>query len=160
MGASRQKQNDFHVSPSVSSSAPLIYLNSSLHQFVWEPVPGQDASVGQHLAAGSHHPLPLTPLSHPLCGATPSKYSPYWPQLHTLSASHTDSVHVCIIVILSDSLCQCAGEIRMWAADETYGNLVALNGTENKGHVGHTAAPQQFSKPQLVNTKRDVSMRH
>lgn len=47
-------------------------------QFVWEPVPGPDASLGQYLAAGSHHPLPLPALLNPLRRASASEYIEFW----------------------------------------------------------------------------------
>lgn len=53
---------------------PNLYVTVSDCQPVWEPVPAQDASLGQHLVAGGNHPLPLPPLPDPLCGASASEY--------------------------------------------------------------------------------------
>lgn len=47
-------------------------------QRVREPVPAEDASLGERVAAGSHLPLHVTSLPHPLRGAT-SYHLPDYP---------------------------------------------------------------------------------
>lgn len=44
-------------------------------QCVREPVPAEDASLGERVAAGSHLPLHVSPLPDPLCGASSSEKS-------------------------------------------------------------------------------------
>ena len=42
-------------------------------QCVREPVAAEDASLGECVAAGSHLPLHVPSLPHPLCGASSSE---------------------------------------------------------------------------------------
>lgn len=51
-------------SPSVVSVQPI-----------GEPVPAANASLGEHLAAGGHLPLHVSPLPHPLCGTSACEFN-------------------------------------------------------------------------------------
>lgn len=47
----------------------VLMTNVFLWQFIREPIPVEDASVGQYLAAGSHRPLSVASFLNPLCWA-------------------------------------------------------------------------------------------
>lgn len=49
-------------------------------QRVGEPVSAEDASVGERVAAGSHLPLHVASLPHPLCGASPNHLPDHPPE--------------------------------------------------------------------------------
>lgn len=61
-----------------SSTVELSAYSDQNHflswQFVREPVPSANASLGQYLVTGSHCPFSLPPLLNPLCWAYASKY--------------------------------------------------------------------------------------